>query len=324
MNRRAACGFALALCAIGASPPPSIELRNANDPANRIEARAQLDAARLERLSDEVRLTLSVEGPGPLRVTLPKPLLTKANIWRLRDDGLPLREVLPGGREKWTQVYHLSPLVPGSQVVSLGPLTIRAGSQADLSLAWDETRLPVVDVAEPKVVASVESLRPPTDIEAVPLDSPIEARSSGWLFAVVPILLILSAIGIALGRRKKPPVAPRDAAWALGELAAVDLTADRCALVLRQYLGFWFAVPTEFQTTPELARTLRADDRLPADIVADWRVLLDECDAARFSGTAASVAGLADRARALVAGAEASKQHGHEVARKDTKIATSV
>ena len=50
---------------VGAAPPPAVVRLNTGDPANLIEARAQLDAGDI-RLSGEVKLTLTVEGPGPL------------------------------------------------------------------------------------------------------------------------------------------------------------------------------------------------------------------------------------------------------------------
>src|SRR5690242_12628043 len=133
------------LVVLGASapPPPAVVRLNTNDPANLIEARAAVDAGEI-RLSGEVKLSLSVEGPGPLSVTLPKPLITKPGTWRVRDDGLPLREVLPGGRERWTQTFHLSPLVPGQPKVALGALTVRAGGGKDLTIAWDDDKLPAV------------------------------------------------------------------------------------------------------------------------------------------------------------------------------------
>lgn len=295
----------VAVLVLGAAPPPAVVRLNTSDPANLIEARAQLDAGET-RLSGEVKLTVTVEGPGPLTVTPPKPLFPKAGVWRVREDGLPLREVLPNGRERWAQVYHLSPLIPGEPKVALGPLTVRAGGGSDLTVAWDDDKVPAVKVTTAIETASVDALRPPTDIEPLPPEPPVEPRSTGWLFAVVPALLILSAVLLLFGRRKKAPAAPRDAAWALRELAAADLTADRTAVVLRQYLAHRFAIPAEFLTTPELAAALSAENRMPADAAADWRFLLEECDAARFSGTAASVAGLADRARALVERAQAA------------------
>jgi hypothetical protein len=123
-------------------------------------------------------------------------------------------------------------------------------------------------------------------------------------------LLVLSVLFLLLGRRKRPTAAPPDAAWANRELAAADLTSDRCAVVLRQYLSFRFAIPAGYQTTPEVVTALSAEDRMPPDAVADWRALLEECDAARFSGAMATVAGLADRARAIVQRAEASIEAG--------------
>jgi hypothetical protein len=306
MTRRLACGLGVVLL-VGAAPPPTVVRLNTGDPANLIEARAQLDVGEI-RLSGEVKLTLTVEGPGPLSVTAPKPFLTKAGVWRVREEGLPLREVLPGARERWSQTYYLSPLVPGEPKVAVGPLTVRAGDGSDLNIPWEEDKLPTVRVTTAIESPSVDALRPPTDIEPVPPEPPVEGDPVGWLFAVVPGLLAASALLLLFARRKKPPPTPRDASWALRELASADLTADRTAIVLRQYLAFRFGVPAEFRTTPELAAALGAGDRLPADAVADWRSLLEECDAARFSGTAASVARLADRARGLVEEAEKAGQ----------------
>jgi hypothetical protein len=313
---RTACGFALALLGVAAAPPALVEIRNAGDPAKRVEARAELDPGEI-RLSGEVKLTLTVEGPGPLGVTVPKPFLTKANVWRVREDGLPVREVLPNGREKWSQVFRLSPLVPGEPKVPLGPLTVRPGGEQDLVIEWKSE--PAVRVVTNIESPTPDALRPATDIEHLPPPPNIERGPPRWLFAIVPVLLALAAVGLFLGKRKRPAGAPRDAAWAGRELAAGDLTADRCAAVLRQYLAYRFGVPAETRTTPELAAGLRADGRLPDEVVGEWQAFLDECDAARFSGTAANVAGLADRARALVAEAEDQVRIGHEKAQKDTK-----
>ncbi|MBO0698325.1 MAG: hypothetical protein J2P46_08030 [Zavarzinella sp.] len=309
-----ACGFAILI--LGAVPSPLIEVRNAGDPGKRVEARAELAAGEI-RLSGEVKLTLTVEGPAPLGVTVPKPFLTKANVWRVREDGLPVREVLPNGREKWSQVFRLSPLVPGEPKVPLGPLTVRPGGEQDLVIEWKAE--PAVRVVTKIENPTPDTLRPSTDIEHLPPPPNVESGSSPWLFAIVPVLLGLAVVGLLLGRRKRPTGAPRDAAWAERELAAGNLTADRCASVLRQYLAYRFGVPAETRTTPELAAGLRADGRLPEGVVGEWQAFLDECDAARFSGTAAGVAGLADRARALVAAAEEQIRIGHEKTQKDTK-----
>ncbi|HJZ92042.1 MAG TPA: hypothetical protein VKE40_14300 [Gemmataceae bacterium] len=303
---RAACGLALALASLAAAPAPLVVSRNTGDPAKKLVARAELDADEV-RLSGELTLTLTVEGPAPLEVTPPKPLLDreKGGLWRAREDGLPVREVFDDGRQRWRQTYRLSPLVPGKDVVvKLGPLSVRAGGEQDTRIEWPgESRVKVVTTIE---APSPDSLRPATDVELLPPPPPVDRGPSPWRFAIVPALLLAAIGALALGRRKRRAKAPRDAAWAQGELASGQLTADRCATVLRQYLAFRFSVPAEARTTPELVAALQADGRLPADALTEWRALLDECDAARFSGTVASVAGLADRARALVESAEAA------------------
>ena len=70
MSRRVASALFVGLL-VGAAPPPAVVRLNTGDPANLIEARAQLDAGDI-RLSGEVKLTLTVEGPGPLSVTRPE------------------------------------------------------------------------------------------------------------------------------------------------------------------------------------------------------------------------------------------------------------
>lgn len=296
MNRvrilSAACGIALATISLAAAPPPLIDKRGD------IEARATLDAGEI-RLSGEVKLRITVEAAGPLTVTPPKPLLIKANLWRVRDEGLPTREIA-GPREKWTQVYRLSPLVPGKPEIALGAFTVRAGDGRDVAIDWNGQSL-TVQVTTTIESPSPESLRPATDIEALPPAPVIDRGPSPWWFAIVPGLLLVAAALIYFGRRKKLPAAPRDAAWAMQELTDPNLTADRCALALRQYLAFRFGMPAETRTTPELTSALSADERMPANVISEWQSLLDECDSARFSGAAAAIAGLADRARSLVA-----------------------
>jgi hypothetical protein len=114
----------------------------------------------------------------------------------------------------------------------------------------------------------------------------------------------LAAIGVYFGRRKRVATVIRDASWAFGELQSAQLTADRCATILRQYVAFLLGLPADARTTPELAAVLRTDGRLSANRIIDWRALLEECDAARFSGTELAVAGLADRARQLIEATE--------------------
>jgi len=292
-NNRSKVLFAVtALLAIAAAPSPIVEVRQ------QVEARANFDTSEI-RLSGEVSLTLSVEGPGPLSVTPAKPVVGKGN-WRVHESGLPIREVLPSGREKWTQAYRLSPLIFGNTAVPIGPLKITSGSQPEIAIEWDEKKTAFIQVIEPKVAASVDSLRPPTDIERVPPPPDTVRTGSPWRFAIVPALLIVALTLLVLARRRRTPVTRRDANWAMNELDSKALTPERCALVLRQFLAFQFAIPAEMRTTPELANDFRVMGKMDESKIADWQGLLEECDMARFSGTSAFIVGLTERAKALV------------------------
>jgi hypothetical protein len=293
----AACGVALV-----AAQPLDIT-RFPDDPARKLVATARVEPDAI-RLSGEVRLTLTVEGPGPLEVTPGKPLLTNALTWRVREDGLPLREKQATGREQWTQVYRLSPLVPGDPKIALSALTVRT-SDGDLVLKWDGEL--GVRVTTTITLPSAETARPATDIEALPVPPVPPSSARPWLFSIVPALLVIAAIAIVVVRRKREVRVPRDAAWALRELSSGEASADRYATVLRQYLAFQHGIPTDATTTPELTTRLRATPTFPQETVPEWQGLFEAFDVARFSGTSAEIQGLADRATALVTSQQASR-----------------
>ena len=81
-----------------------------------IRASAKADSDRTT-MSGFVRVTLTIEGPAPLRVELPKQLLTDdANLaWRIRvEEAKPTITPTAKGREEWKQVYRVDawPLLP--------------------------------------------------------------------------------------------------------------------------------------------------------------------------------------------------------------------
>lgn len=291
-------GIALIVAAIGmvAAAPPSLV-----DKRGDVEARATLNNSEI-RLSGEVTLTAVISAPGPLTVTPPKTLLTKANLWRARADGLPTREIA-SDRETWTQIYRLSPLVIGKPEIALGTFDVRTGDGRDLKIDWNG-QIMSVDVRTTIESPSTESLRPTTDIESLPQGPGTDRESTSWLFAIIPILLLLSAVGVYIGKRRRVPAIKRDAEWAFNELESADLTADRCAAVLRQYVSYRFGLPVDARTTPELASALKTDGRLRVELVDEWQLLLDDCDVVRFSGIVGELSGLADRARILINSAE--------------------
>ena len=126
----------LLLAILAAAPASLQETRRSDSPALLIRAEAKLDSTEV-RLSGELSLTLTVDGPVPLEVTRPKPLLSGAGLWRVREEGIPLRELLPNDRQRWVMTYRLAPLIPGDAVkVSLSPLSMRAGTPDDVPIAW--------------------------------------------------------------------------------------------------------------------------------------------------------------------------------------------
>lgn len=287
----------IAILSLAAASPPLIDKRGD------IEARATLDTDEI-RLSGEAKLTVTIEAPGPLSVTQPKPLLIKAGLWRIREDGQPTREIA-GQREKWTQVYRLSPLIPGKPEIALGSYAVRAGDGRDVALDWNNQSL-TVQVKTAIESPSLESLRPATDVEQLPPPPKVESTSSPWWYLIVLALLMLAGALVYFARRKRTPATPRDAAWVLKELSDDNLSADRCAAVLRQFLAYRFSVPAEMRTTPELANALRGHEQLSVDVVTEWELLLKSCDAVRFSGSTGIVPGLVERARALVTATEST------------------
>lgn len=265
-----------------APPEPLLEARRTNLPGREIRASAKLDADRI-RLSGELTLTLTVEGPAPLEATRPKPLLSGAGLWRVREEGIPLRELLPNDRQRWVMTYRLAPLIPGDAVnVSLSPLSVRAGAPDDVAIAWANSF--TVKVTTSITQASADDLRPATGIENGPSDETIASESSPLWWVVVPVALA----GIAwfmLRRRHRSKVSPEihDADWLRQQLAGV-VNPDQLVRALKLFLGHCFSRSFEPDTSLELVRKLRdIGDGAPACLDRIER-LLQACDGARFSG----------------------------------------
>src|SRR5262245_42146248 len=63
-------------------------------------------------LSGELRLRICIEGPAPIEVDLPRPLVT-ANDWQVTPLA-PQTESLADGRERWQQTFRLKPFQTGA------------------------------------------------------------------------------------------------------------------------------------------------------------------------------------------------------------------
>ena len=272
----------LLLAILAAAPASLQETRRSDSPALLIRAEAKLDSTEV-RLSGELSLTLTVDGPVPLEVTRPKPLLSGAGLWRVREEGIPLRELLPNDRQRWVMTYRLAPLIPGDAVkVSLSPLSMRAGTPDDVPIAWANSF--TVKVTTSITQASADDLRPATGIENGPSDETIASESSPLWWVVVPVALA----GIAWfmrRRRHRSKVSPEihDADWLRQQLAG-EVNPDQLVRALKLFLGHCFSRSFEPDTSLELVRNLRDLCDGPLACIDRIERLLQACDGARFSG----------------------------------------
>lgn len=262
---------ALALALLAAPPAP------AQPPE--VRAGATADKARAA-LSESVRVVLVLEGPAPLRVELPKPLLTADAdaAWRVRPDGPAGLTPLPNGRERWEQRFRLDPYVEGAPLVaSFAP--VRANGQP--------VTVPPVRVTVEKRVGAQSAVLPVTPPEDPP--APPGAPRAGPLpWAAGAVALVCFALAAVVWRRarRRPPVPPLE--WALAELARVRPedgapAVERAGAVLRAFVERHFGVPATKLTTGELLAAA-AEQGWPVEQADALRGLLDECDLAKFAG----------------------------------------
>ncbi len=272
------------------------------------DLRSSLSADRGDvRLSESVRVTLTVEGDAPLRVEPTESVLTdeSAVAWRARPVGSAAVADLPGGRQRWAQVYRLDPYLPGEHRVGFAPFQVTAGAGKPQTVTWE----PVAVRVTAGVTGDAAEARPPTGIEELP-PPPITAGSR-WR-AVLSAALLVVCLGIVVQllrravRRPPPPMPPEK--WAERELAALEQApaeefADRLSRVIRTYLERRAGLPATRRTTAELLAAAESAP-VPGVIPVDQaRPVLEWCDRVKFAGLTPAADDCRDRlaeARALV------------------------
>lgn len=235
------------------------------------------------RLSDSVRVTLTVEGTAPLRVELPKELLNAASLeaWRLRPLGAANVDNLPGGRQRWSQTFRADPYRPGKLTLGFAPAEAFVGV-APKPVPVDWKPFPEINVSSP--VQDTDEARPVTGIEHLP-SLPSATDSRGLVGAVLAGLLAaaLSAVVVVWMMRRRKPVPLSPAEWATRELDALegadgDDFAERLSDVVRTYLERRSGLPATRRTTAELLVVVV--EGFPVEAV---RPILERCDAAKFA-----------------------------------------
>ena len=231
------------------------------------------------RLSGSLTLRATVEGPAPLRVEMPGAALSdeSAPLWEIAPLGPAERVDLPGGQQRWTQEYKVSPFAPGPAVpLSLGDGTVAAGDALEATAIAFPALSIHVDTKIVKIEAG-EAL-PATGIEELPPLPPSDALPPGVVgFAFAVVLLLTVGIVLSLRRRKpKPEPTPVEAALRAIDAISRDAdTPDRLAAILRAFAAKRFDLPAATMTTAELAQ-VNPDKELQA--------ILEVCDRTRFAG----------------------------------------
>ena len=259
------------------------------------------------RLSDTITVTVAVEGAVPLRVEVPKDLLTgaSADIWRVDPAGAARTDALPDGRERWTQQYKCSPFQPGAGLpLEFAPLRVTAGPATEAAALSD--RPLSFTVTTDLLGAKADDVRPVTGVEELPPPptTPI-GLPAVWAIAVGGLLLVVAAAFATVRRRKRVPEVP-PTAEALAALDALGdpLSPDRVGDILRRFLRRRFGLPTDPATSTELLALVHERTDWPEVQIAHLGLILFCCDRAKFGNQPLdkdTAAQLRDAARTWVA-----------------------
>jgi hypothetical protein len=233
-------------------------------------------------LSQWLTATLTIEGPAPLRVELPKQLLVPETErdWKIQPSGPAVVAPLDGNRERWVQAFRMDPYEFGkSMPVVFAPVRVNG---RDVPGGGFE-----VTVEDPKLELKPGSSMTVTGIEHLPPPPPPEA-SGLWWWSVLLIPLLVAAF--ILWRFRRPPKALPPREWAMKALAKLERDpvgtpelVTRFAAVLRDFIERQFGIPAPKFTTEELLEATQ-QAAWPVEHTDPLRGMLEECDRAKFAG----------------------------------------
>jgi hypothetical protein len=263
------CILLVLLPAIALAQPPEIT------------ATSKADKKSIE-LSQSLIVTLTIEGPAPLRIELPRPLLVPESErdWKIQAKGPPVITPLGSRRERWIQDFRLAPFDFGkSMVVAFAPLKVNGKVVSADGIA--------VTVDDPRIELKPEESMSVTGIEHLQASTPRnDSQSRWWLLLLIP--LFAAAIIAWRFRRTSKPLPPDR--WALEAFARIEhdmvdgmAVATAVAAVIRGFIERQFGIPAPKLTTEELLSAAERAD-LPVDQTDPLRQLLEDCDRAKFAG----------------------------------------
>lgn len=230
-------------------------------------------------LAESLPITLTLEGPAPLRIEPPANWLSdsSADVWKISHIEPAKLEALPDGRERWSLSFRVDPFVPGN--VPLQFATAMANGEV---IDWPGLEVRVISTLDAKTA----EVRPITGIETVPPSPPLDVREDSTFAIIAFAILAITGLMLVIARRMRRRVPESPFAWAVRELDQLERTSpameanrvlDRLSHVVRVYLERVTQIPATRLTTAEV-------ERQGEPAFAAWRNLLERCDAVKFAG----------------------------------------
>ncbi len=260
------------------------------------------------RLADVLKITLRVEGPRDLEVTIPDKI-TQSPGWGVREVSPAGTFDLEGNRRRWEQTFTFEPLAPQTLGLQIEPLRVRVPGAEPVSHSWKPLLVRVTStITDP----NLKELRDQVTLEMPPL---ARDSSANWPWIALAIsALAVFFLGFFLWKKRQlaSPALPPER-WALRELdrlralglaeqGRVERFHTLLANILRRYLEKKFQLPARRRTTPEFLQNLPSCSLDPGR-QAFLRAFFERCDLAKFaaaSATAAECRALAEQARDFV------------------------
>ena len=231
------------------------------------------------RLSESVRITLSLDGATPLRVDLPKELLDELSTksWRIRPQSAAVVEDQPNGQQRWSQSFRVDPYIPGEAVhLGFAAVNVQAGMDRESkAVSWKSLEVRVTTTVKGDAISE---MRRGTGIELLPEPTDSPRSFPPWLLAAFLAAFAVMAVVAWIGRRvRKRQVVLTIEQQALANLDSIP-EGTTPADILRRYIEARTGLALLHLTTPELLQSLQPR------VLPNLQVVLERCDRAKFSG----------------------------------------
>lgn len=250
----------------------------------RVDLDADADGLFNVRLSDRVRVTLTVHG-----VPMQPVKLIDSPDWDVRPEK-PVTEMVEG-KSRWRQTFLAAPRKPGTLMLEPQPVTVGESKQD-----WKPVPVKVTTEVSRADVKDLRDVLPP---EPAPPAPPLLRWLAWGGGAVLGVAMLVVGWRTLRGRRGKPPRPLTPAEEALRELDRIDslglpfagqseryhtLIAD----AVRVYLERRHQLRAPRQTTPEFLRAVQESPELAESQRDRLREFLERCDVVKFAGEQAT------------------------------------